>query len=159
MESVTKHYANEESGISLTVNIGHLVNGNILESHVVLITGGAGGIGSAIARKCISQGAKVILADVDEKRLATVEAELGQNCRSIQCDLRDINGFDDMLKKATAYFGHIDCLINNAGVSLHEGDFMNVTEKTWDIQMDINFKSTYFLTQSWLSYYRENHMK
>ena len=156
---MAKYFSNEKSGISLTVNIGQLEHGSVLKDHVVFITGGAGGIGSAIARKCIAPGAKVILAAVDAQKLALVEKELGENCRSICCDLTDISGFDKALEEATTYFGLIDCLINNAGVSLHEGDFMNVTEKTWDIQLAINLKAPYFLTQAWLRYYRKNEMK
>ena len=148
------YYENKEKGLYLNVNIGQLASGNILKDHIVFITGAAGGIGSAIAKKCVNQGAKVVLADKDIVRLKELENELGNNSRAICFDIREISKFGAILKRADLYFGNIDCLINNAGISLHEGDFMNVTEDSWDQQFDINLKSAFFLTQAWVRYYR-----
>ena len=152
-------FRNDKMGISLQVNIGQLNPGNILAGRVVLVTGGVQGIGFEIARKCIEQGANVIISGIDEERLRSAKERLGERCAAVCFDMCDVASFDAVLSDCTRYFGEIDCLVNNAGISLHEGDFMNVTEKTWDAQLDTNLKGPYFLTQAWLRYYRNNHMK
>lgn len=153
------YYENRSEGIFLNVNIGYLNPSELLKNHIVFVTGATGGMGKQITKKCIDQGAKVIISDVNQDKLHSLETELGSNCRSICFDIRDIRGFDEILTSADEFFGPIDCLVNNAGISLHEGDFMNVTEKNWDDQFDINLKAPYFLLQSWLRYYRKKEMK
>lgn len=153
----TMHYSN--SNISLTVNLGQLSPGGLLCGKTVLITGGTSGIGFELAKKCISQGARVIISGIDGGQLSRTKEMLGANCKSILFDMQDVNAFDDVIWEASTYFGMIDCLVNNAGLSLHEGDFLNVTEKTWDIQIAVNLKGPYFLTQAWLRYYRASKLK
>lgn len=152
------YYENEKTGISVNVNIGHLKPGEILAGHIIFITGATGGMGIQIGKKCIDQGAKVILADIDSEKLSRLERNMGVNSKSICFDMKSVEKFDEILKKADTFFGPIDCLVNNAGISLHEGDFMNVTEKDWDDQFDINLKGPYFLIQAWLRYYRRKNM-
>lgn len=153
------YYENQSEGIFLNVNIGYLNPGELLKNRIVFITGATGGMGSQIAKKCIEQGAKVIIADINQDKLHTLEAELGLNCRSVCFDIRNISIFDKVLEMSDEFFGPIDCLVNNAGISLHEGYFMNVTEKNWDDQFNINLKAPYFLLQSWFRYYRKKKMK
>ena len=153
------YYENKSAGIYLNVNIGYLSPSELLKDHVIFITGATGGMGRQISQKCIEQGAKVILADINQERLHELEKNLGPNCRSICFDIKNIGIFDQVLDTADKFFGSIDCLVNNAGISLHEGDFMNVTEKNWNDQFDINLKAPYFLLQSWLRYYRKKEMK
>lgn len=150
-----EQYRSRNGQIILNVNIGLLSEGSLLEGHTVLITGATGGIGSCIARQCAAQGANVILLGRNQEKLDLLCFELGDNAAQICTDLQDISDFDRMLQSANRFFGSIDCLVNNAGISLHEGDFMNVTEKTWDAQLTTNLKIPYFLTQSWLRYYRD----
>lgn len=152
-------YSNAEMSIALNVNIGSLSPGELLKGHTVLITGASQGIGYEIAAKCVGQGAGVIVTGRDQAKLESVEKQLGENCRAICFDMRDVSSFDSVLAAADTFFGDIDCIVNNAGISLHEGDMMNVTEETWDAQLDINLKGPYFFTQSWLRYYRQRHMK
>lgn len=154
-----KQYKNEEMGISLNISIGELRASSLLSGKTVFLTGASGGIGSAIARKCINHGAKVILVGKDKRKLDSLEMELGENARSVCFDFASCFSYDDLFTSADSIFGKIDCLINNAGISLHEGDFMNVTEKTWDAQFNINLKAPYFLTQAWLRYYRTHNIK
>ncbi len=152
-------FSNEETGIYLNVNIGQLHPGQLLHDRVILITGASSGIGLQMAKKCLAQGARVIISDIQKDKLETLEQELGNRCRAIYLDMRDVSSFAGALEKADACFGPINCLINNAGISLHEGGMMNVTEATWDTQLDINLKGPYFLTQEWLRYYRKNQIK
>lgn len=153
------YFENDDQGINVTVNIGHLTQGILLKDKIVMVTGATQGIGLAIAAKCIFQGAKVIITGRNEDELSRTANELGDNCVAMNFDLREVSKFDEVFLEASKFFGHINCLVNNAGISLHEGDFMNVTEETWDAQFNTNLKGTYFLTQSWLRYYRKHDIK
>lgn len=152
-------FESKEKGILLNISIGELTPGSLLKDKVIFLTGATGGMGEAIARKCVLQGAKVILVGRDYEKLFKLENMLGENTRSLCFDLKNISLYEDELKKADTFFGDINCIVNNAGISLHEGDFMEVTEEKWDIQLDINLKVPYFLTQSWIKYYREKAIK
>lgn len=146
-------------GISLTINIGELEASNLLKNRVVLITGGTSGIGLSMVKKCINQGAKVIVIDRNKDKLNQLKNKLGDACSTIMFDVTDYSSYDELLNEAHMFYGNIDSIIHSAGISLHEGDYMNVTEDTWDRQMDVNLKAPYFLTQAWLRYYREQNMK
>lgn len=159
MEKGIKHYTSKHSKYELTVNIGELKPGKILENRVIMITGATRGIGYAIAEKCISQGAKVIITGRSEDSLKKCKEKLGVNCECILLDICDIKLFEQALEAADSFFGTIDSLVNNAGVSLHEGNFMNVNEETWDTQLNTNLKGPFFLTQAWIRYYERKGLK
>ena len=155
----TQRFSNDKLGIALTVNIGQLSPGRLLQDRVVFITGGTTGIGYQIAQKCVAQGARVIVTGRNQGAIDRARYSLGESCEGILFDVRDFKRYGTLFEEATKYFGNINCLVNNAGISLHEGSFMNVTEHTWDAQLDTNLKAPYFLTQAWLRYYREKQMK
>ncbi len=156
----TLYFDNESSKYNLTVNIGELAEGSILSGRTILITGGNRGIGLCIAEKCIKQGAKVIVTGRDEAELALVEKRFGsENCRAVKFDICNVSEFASFLEKVSEYFGDIDSIVNNAGISLHEGAFQNVDEESWDRQMNTNLKGPFFLTQAWLNYYEKRKLK
>lgn len=159
MEQGFKQYENAEMGITLNVNIGELAYGSLLKNKIVLVTGACGGIGFEISKACISQGAKVIITDINEQKLIDAENALGENCKHLVFDVLDFERYDTLFYEASAFFGEINCLVNNAGISLHEGGFMNVTVETWDKQLDINLKAPFFLTQKYYQYYSERQIK
>jgi 3-oxoacyl-[acyl-carrier protein] reductase len=84
---------------------------------VVLVTGAAGGIGAATARTLVGEGAAVVVHDVRrEGRLADLAAELGDAAHPLAADLRDAAAADALWHEALAWRGHIDVLVNNAGI-------------------------------------------
>lgn len=141
------------------MNIGELAAGSLLKGQIILITGGSRGIGFCLAQKCIRQGAKVIITGKNREKLETAGKALGENGAVICADIADISGHDSLLQKAEAFFGPVSAIVNNAGISLHEGCFENVTEETWDAQMAVDLKAPYFFTQAWLRYYRERNLR
>lgn len=159
MEKETMYYRSERSPYELTVNVGELVPSAILRGRTILITGAAKGIGYAIAEKCVQQGANVVITGRDVQALRLAKENLGERCGYVQLDMCAVSEFDAALEQATALFGTIDSLVNNAGISLHEGDYMNVTEASWDAQMNTNLKGPFFLTQAWLRYYQRNGLR
>lgn len=87
-----------------------------LSRRVALITGGAGGIGSAIARRFVAEGASVIIADLDSQKAADLASELGEQAVGIGVDITDEEAVARAFQAAILAFGGVDILINNAGV-------------------------------------------
>ena len=89
---------------------------------VALVTGGAGGIGQAIARRILADGGCVVLADIDEEALARVGAELakahgGDHVRGVHCDVTDESSVIAAFGRAAIEFGGVDILVSNAGIA------------------------------------------
>ncbi len=129
-------------------NISEIHYGAILEGKSVLITGGSAGIGLAIAKKCISEGAIVIITGRDEKRLKDAIESVGNpNLKSIVWDVGDTSSHDRLFQKALELLGgSLDILVNNAGI--HDGTlFPDVAEEVWDKVYNINSKGLFFLSQ------------
>lgn len=131
------------------VPIQHTVKGDLLKDKVALITGGSGGIGFAIAKAFLDSGCKVIIAGTNEKKLSSKHEELGGG-KSVILNLSSIKGIEESVGEAIAIYGHIDILVNSAGIHSTKvfENFMEVEEKDYDSIMDINLKGTYFVTQN-----------
>lgn len=116
----------------------------------IIITGGSHGIGFSMARKFSDEGAQVLIAGRNEEALIKAANEIG--CKWAILDLMKIENFDDFIMEADKILGRVDCLVNNAGISLHEKSFFNVTKETFDKQINTNFRGPFFLTQSYIRY-------
>lgn len=137
-----------------TVTVKEMSPSNVLEGKNIIITGGSRGLGYYIAKRCISEGAKVLITGRNEENLKRAAEEIGPNCVWVCFDVQDVKGIPQFLNKATEIFGgqKIHCLVSNAGISLHEGNFRNVTENGWNRQMDTNLKGNYFLVKEFIQY-------
>jgi len=97
-----------------------------------IITGGASGIGLAIARKLRGLGVKVVLCDLDAKALASAQAVVGGNCRTMLVDVTDLKAVESAISDLVQKSGPVDILINSAGITgltnvkSHEVDPSNV---------------------------------
>lgn len=137
-----------------TANIIISAPSGILQDKRILITGGGRGLGFAFAKRCIEEGAKVIITGRNEETLKKACEILGENVKYIVHDVCDVSKNRELFQKAQKMLGNqkINSLISNAGISLHEGDFRNVTEKDWDAQMDTNLKGNYFIVSEFIKY-------
>jgi len=88
-----------------------------LSRRVALVTGGTGGIGSAIARRFAEAGACVVIADIDGHEAEVAAAELGERGLGVQVDVGDEASVERAIAAATLHFGGVDLLVNNAGIS------------------------------------------
>ena len=88
-----------------------------LKDRVALITGGASGMGEASRRLFISEGARVLLADIDADRGQAVAAEFSDTCVFAQCDHTKPSENDAAVALAVEQFGKLDILFNNAGIA------------------------------------------
>jgi len=122
-----------------------------LNGKVALVTGAAGGIGSAIAEGLCHAGAHVALTDIDLDRISEIKAKLGENTSAFKLDMTDISSFKAVLGEIAKITGRIDVLVNCAGINKREG-IAEVEEATYDKIMDINLKGAFFLSQATAHY-------
>jgi NAD(P)-dependent dehydrogenase (short-subunit alcohol dehydrogenase family) len=136
-------------------NIGSYLESQFsLAGKVTLLTGGAGGIGKALALGLCSAGAHTAICDLNLDRAAQIAADLsanGHHAKAFKLDLRDMASIRQCADAVAAHFGRIDILINCAGVNKREG-FLDVLEETYDFIMDVNLKGTFFMTQAVVPY-------
>ena len=118
-----------------------------LTGKVVIVTGGAGGIGEAITRAFIVQAARVGFLDIDVARGQRLAAELGDSARFVPCDLTDIPALKAAIQTVRDAFGPIDVLINNAAHDERHAT-LEVTEDYWDGRMAVNLKHQFFAAQA-----------
>jgi NAD(P)-dependent dehydrogenase (short-subunit alcohol dehydrogenase family) len=108
-----------------------------LAGKVVVITGGARGIGRATAAALIAQGARVAIGDIDAPLAQQAASELGSGTLGLSLDVTDRAGFDAFLTEVETRIGPIDVLINNAGI-MPIGPFVDETDATARRMVDIN---------------------
>jgi NAD(P)-dependent dehydrogenase (short-subunit alcohol dehydrogenase family) len=116
-----------------------------LQKKVTIITGGAQGIGEACARRFAREGARVVLADVDDARGQALASALG--ALYVHCDVGDSNQVNALVAKTVAAHGRIDVLVNNAGI-FKAAAFLEVTEADFDAVIRVNLKGAFLVAQA-----------
>ncbi len=123
----------------------------LLKGKVALVTGAARGIGKAIAMKLAQAGADIAFTDLnaDENFNKTVEeiSALGVTCRGYASNAADFQQAHDTVAQIHKDFGHIDVLVNNAGIT-RDGLMMRMTEQQWDVVINVNLKSAFNFTHA-----------
>lgn len=125
--------------------------GERLKDRRIIVTGGNRGIGFSIAKRCTEEGANVLITGRDEKALLNASKELG-DIPYLKLDMQnEISAFRSFIEEAEKLMGgKIDSLVNNAGISLHEPSFCEVSENGFDVQFSTNLKGPYFMSQEFI---------
>ena len=118
-----------------------------LKDKVAIITGGARGIGLAIAERYCTEGARVVVADllVDEAR--AVAGSLGENAMAVELDVTRQRSIEDMVGHVVAEWGGIDVLVNNAAI-FDMGPLLEITQESYDRVFAVNVKGLLFTLQT-----------
>lgn len=129
----------------------------LFDGEVAIVTGGAQGLGKAIAQALCKQGAKAAVFDIDAAKGQKVVSEIkeqGGDAQFFVCDVASVDEIKASIQKVIDAFGTIDILVNNAGI-LQTTPIEDVTEKEWDHIMAVNLKSVFFMSQQVLPYMKQ----
>ena len=123
-----------------------------LSGRVAMITGSAGGIGKAIAKKFAEEGACVVLNDINQERLASAKEEFikkfgKDSVATTLLNVTDSKSISSAMDAAALAFGGVDIIVNNAGISISK-TIENHTLEDWDKLYDILVKGQFFVTQA-----------
>ncbi len=118
-----------------------------LEGKVAIVTGGASGIGAAIARRFVDEGAQVVVLDLQTQSMAAEELVEGlSNAQFIPCDVTSAAACRAAVETTQRHFGPPTVLVNNAGTVV-VGGLEELSEEEWDRQFEVNVKSIYLVSR------------
>lgn len=132
----------------ITAAISYLSPCERLAGKKIIITGGGRGLGFSMAQKFVAEGAEVLIAGRNAEMLAEKAAELG--CKYLPLDVQDVSSFAEFIQRAEELLGGVNCLVNNAGISMHETNIRTVTVEGFDAQINTNLRGGYFLAQEFI---------
>jgi 3-oxoacyl-[acyl-carrier protein] reductase len=128
----------------------------LLEGKMAVITGGAQGIGYAIAERFVGEGARVVIGDLDLQTAETAAKELGDPsvAKGVRCDVTRTEDVDALLRSAVDAFGSLDIMVNNAGITM-DATMRTMTEEQFDRVIDVHLKGTWNGTRKAAAIMRE----
>ncbi|MDQ0314246.1 SDR family NAD(P)-dependent oxidoreductase [Amorphus orientalis] len=121
----------------------------LLQNKVAIVTGGARGIGYAVARRLLNDGAKVVIADIEDDLVEKAAGELSPlgDVLPIVCDVGERLDVRNLIAATLDAHGQIDVLVNNAGI-VHGADFLEVEEEDFDRVLRVNLKGAFLVAQA-----------
>ncbi|MGO2378052.1 3-oxoacyl-ACP reductase FabG [Brevibacterium aurantiacum] len=116
----------------------------LLTGKVAVITGGAQGLGLAMARSLVNSGAKVVLGDMIEESLQSAVTELGgaDSAAGVVCNVADLENTQKLAEAATTTFGGVDIWVNNAGIT-RDATIRKMTEQEFDDVISVHLRGTW----------------
>ena len=126
-----------------------------LDKKVVLITGGSRGIGKAISKLFVDEGADVVITSKNQKKLQQTSKELG-NLFFVAGDIKNENDVKNVINKTIRKFGRIDILVNNAGLLPKMKPLHQISEKEWNEIIDVNLNGQFRFTKAVIPHMKKN---
>lgn len=130
---------------------------SLLTGRTAVVTGGAQGLGFAIAQRFIAEGARVVLGDINEDATRAAAQKLGgeQVARAVRCDVTSSDEVDALVAAAVEGFGGLDIMVNNAGIT-RDATMRKMTEEQFDQVIAVHLKGTWNGLRSAAAVMREN---
>jgi len=125
----------------------------ILKDKVAIVTGASRGIGKSIAQVFAREGAKVVIAGRDSKKLTAAAAEIGEDCLAVSADVSSASGVQKLVSAALEKFKRINILVNNAAVLL-PGTAESLSEEDFDQTFNINVRGLWLVSRAVLPHMR-----
>ena len=117
------------------------------QGRIALVTGGATGIGAAIARRFVKEGVRVVICDIDTENGQAVSAELGAPAHFFELDVSDESQVNSVVEKVIGEFGRIDVLVNNAGIT-NDKLVIRMSAEDWERVLRINLTGAFLMTRA-----------
>jgi glucose 1-dehydrogenase len=118
-----------------------------LANKVAVVTGGARGIGLAVARRFVAEGASVAIADIDHSAGEAAARAIGPPCRFIAADVGAARDAEGLVAETCRVFGRLDILVNNAAI-VHSADFLDIGEADFERVLRVNLKGAFLVGQA-----------
>jgi NAD(P)-dependent dehydrogenase (short-subunit alcohol dehydrogenase family) len=121
-----------------------------LDDNVAIVTGGARGIGRGIALRLADEGANIVIVELDEETAKTTAKEVesrGRRALVVVCDVTSSSDVQAMVGKTLSEFGHIDVLVNNAGLGQTVVETVDLDEAEWDRVMAVNITGVFICSK------------
>lgn len=152
IRKVAKFIVFEQPKEKVFVNVAQIQYGGILKDKHIVITGGGSGLGLAMAKKFASEGANVLIVGRNEDKLRKAIGEIKSGGASyLTFDVSNADKAEEFVVQCQQKLNApIDCFVSNAGVSLHENVFTNVSLEGFDKQFNTNMRGNYFLCKAFL---------
>ncbi len=112
----------------------------------VLITGATGGIGSALIDEFYNKEYNLFVTGSNKEKLESIKSNYDENLETCACDLSKDKEIDDLIRKAEEYYGSIDILINNAGIT-KDNLFIRINKEDWNRVIDVNLNANFSITK------------
>lgn len=122
----------------------------MLSNKTALITGGCNGIGFATAAKFLTEGANVVIIDLDKDEMdASVQQlkQYGSSIKGMTANVSQLTSAKEAVQFTVNHFGKIDILVNNAGI-VQDAQLLKMTEEAWDNVINVNLKGVYMMAQA-----------
>jgi 3-oxoacyl-[acyl-carrier protein] reductase len=128
----------------------------LLDGKAVLVTAAAGtGIGSAVAKRCAEEGARVVVSDAHERRLRETAEELGDAvAAAIRCDVTSEDDVQALFTGAIEVTGGLDVVVNNAGLG-GTANLVDMTDEQWSVVLDVTLNGTFRCMRAALRHLQE----
>src|ERR1043166_399542 len=124
-----------------------------LTGKTAIVTGGGSGIGKAIAQAFVREGAKVVIAGRDGRKLDRAAAEIGADCLAVSADVSNVSSVEKLVSATLGRFKRINILVNNAAVLL-PGTAESISEENFDQTFNINVRGLWLLSRAVLPHMR-----
>ncbi len=112
----------------------------------VLITGGTGGIGSALIEAFFNKDYNLFVTGTNKDKLQSIKSKYTERLEIGSCDLSDNSEIEYLIKSAEDYYGNVDILVNNAGIT-KDNLFLRINADDWKQVIDINLNANFFITK------------
>lgn len=128
----------------------------LLEGRTAVITGGAQGIGYAIAEAYVAEGANIVIADIREESAQTALEQLGvpETGLAVRCDVADADDVQQLVDRTVERFGRLDVFVNNAGIT-RDATMRKMTEDMFDQVIAVHLRGTWLGTRAASAVMRE----
>ncbi len=137
------------------MSLPETTGGARLKDKVILVTGSGTGIGEGMARRFVSEGARVMIHDREPEAARTVAADLGNRACFVLGDLEHPSIPEKLIEQTVAHFGRIDALVNNAAVKTR-GGIEDTDERAFERTVTVNLKAPFFLIRAAIPHFRKH---